>query len=379
MANKRASDNTSTGTQCQALVLPDYNQALEVRNFNIPDVEDGGLVVKIERATICGTDHHITVGALAPISKTPCILGHEMVGIIEAQGKGREVDVAGTPLAIGDRVIWAYAYCGRCYYCAVVNQPTLCSNFTPYGYADASVHPHIIGGFSQYNYILPNCHVVRVPDPLPGHWASSASCALRTIMHASDRLGGIRPSDTVVVQGSGPVGLYGVAVSRAMGAKTVINFGAPEGRLEVATAFGADRIANIETTDNAERLAMVMELTNGRGADVIFECSGSHFAQEEAFSVIRPGGRIAFIGAGDPQPLSLPGMAFIGKQVMSTGIRSAGVSYYREALDFMVNQQHNFDFDLMFGDTYGLGEIPEAMEKMARLEEIKPIVDPFKN
>lgn len=365
-------------TQCKALVLPDYHEQLEVREFAVPEVEEGGLVVKIDRATICGTDHHITLGVLAPISKTPCILGHEMVGVIQAQGKGREVDVAGTPLNLGDRVIWAYAYCGRCYYCAVAMQPTLCTSFTPYGYADATVHPHIIGGFSQYNYILPNCHVVRVPDDVPSHWASSASCALRTIMHATDRLGGIRPSDTVVVQGSGPVGLYGVAVSRAAGAKNVLNFGAPDNRLQVASAFGADKVANIETTDPAERLDMVMELTEGRGADVVLECSGSHFAQQEAFNIVRPGGRIAVIGAGDPEPMAIPGMSFIGKQVMVTGIRSAGIQYYREALDFLSRQKNNFDFDLLFGATYSLTEIPQAMEKMANLEELKPVVDPFK-
>ncbi len=367
-----------SGTTCRALVLPDYHQPLEVREFDIPPVEDGGIIVKIDRATICGTDHHITQGVLAPFSKTPCILGHEMVGIIQELGKGRAVDVAGTPIAKGDRLIWAYAYCGRCYYCAVALQPTLCTNFTPYGYADSRVHPHLIGGFSQYNYILPNCHVVRVPDNVPSHWASSASCALRTIMHATDRIGGIRPSDTVVVQGSGPVGLYGVAVSCAMGAKTVINFGAPDNRLAVATAFGAARVANIETTDNGQRLAMVQALTNGRGADVVLECSGSHFAQEEAFNVVRPGGRIAVIGAGDPKPMAIPGMAFIGKQVLVAGIRSAGIQYYREALDFLARHCDHFDFERMFGATYSLSQIPEAMEKMARLEEIKPIVDPFK-
>ncbi len=363
---------------CRALVLPDYHQALEVREFDIPAVEDGGIIVKIDRATICGTDHHITQGVLAPFSKTPCILGHEMVGIIQELGKGRAVDVAGTPIAKGDRLIWAYAYCGRCYYCAVAQQPTLCTNFTPYGYADSRIHPYLIGGFSQYNYILPNCHVVRVPDNVPSHWASSASCALRTIMHATDRIGGIRPSDTVVVQGSGPVGLYGVAVSRAMGAKTVINFGAPDNRLAVATAFGAEGVANIETTDNEQRLALVRELTNGRGADVVLECSGSHFAQEEAFSVVRPGGCIAVIGAGDPKPMAIPGMAFIGKQVLVAGIRSAGIQYYREALDFLARHKGDFDFERMFGATYSLAQIPEAMEKMGRLEEIKPIVDPFK-
>ncbi|MEL0082299.1 MAG: alcohol dehydrogenase, partial [Gammaproteobacteria bacterium] len=60
--------------KCSATVLPDYHQPLEVRELEVPEVDDGGIIVKIDRATICGTDHHITLGALAPISKTPCIL-----------------------------------------------------------------------------------------------------------------------------------------------------------------------------------------------------------------------------------------------------------------------------------------------------------------
>ena len=169
-----------------------------------------------------------------------------------------------------------------------------------------------------------------------------------------------------------------MVVARAMGAKNVINFGAPEARLNVAKSFGADAVCNIETTDNAQRAELIMQMTDGRGADVVLECSGSHFAQEEAFQITRPGGRIAMIGAGDRAPMSIPGMAFIGKQIMVTGIRSAGIQYYREALEFLAVQKDNFDFDLMFGDTYSLAEIPAAMEKMAALEEIKPIVDPFK-
>ena len=179
--------------KAKALVCAAYKEPLEVREFDVPEPEPGAIVVKIDRATICGTDHHVHMGLLQPVSKTPAILGHEMVGIIEKLGAGREVDVAGAPLATGDRVIWAYAYCGKCYYCVVAHQPTLCTNFTPYGYADCGKAPHLLGGFAQYAYILPNCHVVRVPDEVPSHWASSASCALRTIMHATARAGGIRP------------------------------------------------------------------------------------------------------------------------------------------------------------------------------------------
>lgn len=364
--------------QSKALVVKAYNEPLEVWDFEVPAVEDGGIVVKIDRATICGTDHHIHVGALQPISKTPGILGHEMVGIVEQLGKGRHADVAGTPIAIGDRIIWAYAYCGRCYYCAVTHQPTLCTSFTPYGYADCTQHPHLLGGFSQYAYVLPDCHVVRVPERVPSHWASSASCALRTIMHGMARAGGVRAAETVLVQGSGPVGLYGVVVARAMGARQVINFGAPKTRLDVAKAFGADAVCDIAATDQAQRRELLMRMTDGRGADLVLECSGSHLAQQEAFGGVRPGGRIVMIGAGDPEPAAIPGMAFIGKQISVFGVRSAGIEYYREALAFLDRHRDDYQFDLLFGETYGLSEIPRALERMHKLEEIKPIVDPFK-
>lgn len=365
--------------QAQALVMKAYKEPMEVQTFDVPDPEPGAIVVKIDRATICGTDHHVHMGMLQPVSKTPTILGHEIVGTVDTLGAGRTTDVAGAPLQPGDRVIWAYAYCGKCYYCAVAHEPTLCSNFTPYGYADCSQAPHLLGGFAQYGYILPQCHVVKVPEEVPSHWASSASCALRTIMHATARAGGIRPAETVLIQGSGPVGLYGVAAARAMGARRVICFGAPDARLEVAKAFGADAVCNIETTDARQRLELIHSLTDGRGADLALECSGSHHALEEAVNVIRLGGRMVVIGAGDPQPASVPGMAFVMKQISIHGIRSAGIQYYREALNFLAAQKDRFDFDRLFGGTYGLAEIPKAMERMHALEEIKPIVDPFRS
>jgi L-iditol 2-dehydrogenase len=214
---------------------------------------------------------------------------------------------------------------------------------------------------------------------VPSHWASSASCALRTIMHATARAGGIRPAETVLVQGSGPVGLYGVAAARAFGARRVICFGAPDGRLDVATAFGADAVCNIEKTDAKQRAELVRSFTDGRGADLVFECSGSHHALEEAIGITRMGGRIVVIGAGDPQPAQIPGMAFVMKQISVHGIRSAGIEYYREALAFLAAQKDNFPFERLFGETYSLAEIPKAMERMHRLEEIKPVVDPFKS
>ena len=141
--------------KAKALVMTEYQKPMQVQQLDVLDPDDDAILVKIEKATICGTDNHIHHGYMHPISRLPLILGHEMVGRIEKLGKNRRTDVAGTPLEEGDRIIWAYAYCGKCYYCAVVHQPTCCPNFVPYGYSDCSRFPHLTGGFAEYNYILP--------------------------------------------------------------------------------------------------------------------------------------------------------------------------------------------------------------------------------
>ena len=87
--------------KAKAAVVAAYKQPLEVREFEVRDPEPGAIVVRIDRATICGTDHHVQQGLLQPVSKTPSVLGHEMVGIVEKLGAGRTVDVAGSTVSAG--------------------------------------------------------------------------------------------------------------------------------------------------------------------------------------------------------------------------------------------------------------------------------------
>jgi D-arabinose 1-dehydrogenase-like Zn-dependent alcohol dehydrogenase len=87
--------------KAQALVLAAYKEPLEVREFDVPEPEPGAIVVRIDRATICGTDHHVHMGLLQPVSKTPAILGHEMVGVIEKLGAGPTWPARRWPRATG--------------------------------------------------------------------------------------------------------------------------------------------------------------------------------------------------------------------------------------------------------------------------------------
>ncbi|MBI3799049.1 MAG: alcohol dehydrogenase catalytic domain-containing protein, partial [Deltaproteobacteria bacterium] len=100
----------------RAAILVDYNQPLEFRELAVPPLEPGAILVKVEAATICGTDVHVYHGKLTQISQLPLVPGHEIVGRIVQLGAGREKDAADRPLHPGDRIVWAYPWCGQCYY-----------------------------------------------------------------------------------------------------------------------------------------------------------------------------------------------------------------------------------------------------------------------
>ena len=170
----------------RAAVLTAPRQRVEIREIEILPPEPGAIVVQVEAATVCGTDVHIWEGDLQP--EWPVGLGHEMVGRVAALGEGVVRDASDEPLAVGDRIVWAYPWCGKCYYCAIARQPTLCPNARMNGWRSAEKYPFLCGGFADYCYILPECRPVKVPDEVESRVAASATCALRTVVHGFERL-----------------------------------------------------------------------------------------------------------------------------------------------------------------------------------------------
>src|SRR5262249_33048693 len=126
--------------------------------------------------------------------------------------------------------------------------------------------------------------------------ASLSSCALRSVMNAVDVLDGIGSSETVVVQGAGPLGLLATAVAKVSGARSVITIGAPDARLAIAREFGADQTISVETTSPEERTDQVRAATSGRGADIVMEFTGQPQAFNEGLDLIRRGGRYVVVG-----------------------------------------------------------------------------------
>lgn len=364
--------------------LPDFARAAVLRKFKDPlrieevpvprDIEPHAALVRIEACSLCGTDIHLWQGSLSLKVDLPVIIGHEMVGRVVALGAGAGTDSVGRPLSVGDRIVYTHTACGSCFFCTTARKPTLCANRRAYMYETMEQSPYLLGGFAEYGYVLPESGRLKVPDDVPSELASLSSCALRSVMNAMSQLGEIEPTETVVVQGAGPLGLLTAANAKVRGARRVIVIGSPAARLEMAREFGADVCIPVEGTTPGQRLEEVLALTEGRGADVVMEFTGVPAAFNEGLQLARKGARYLVVGQlGEGRTEMQPSM-IVKKNITVIGSFSGDARSYSLALDFISRHQRTFPFERMITGRYTLDEVNVAMERMKNFQEIKPVI-----
>lgn len=361
----------------RAAVMPNFHQPLEVREYPLPEkIESGAALVKIEMAGICGTDVHLWKGQL-PIPR-PIILGHETVGVIERPGEGLETDWIGNPLGEGNRVTWsAGMLCGHCYNCTVIRQPTRCVNRSAYGISfNSDNQPHFSGGYAEYIYLRPGTAIFKLSD-VSAEAVSGAGCALVTAIHGLERMG-IGWGDSVVIQGSGAVGLAALAVAKSSGALTTIVIGSPAPRLELARVFGADYTINIEDfTDSVARINEVKQITNKFGADAVIECVGSPSVVPEGFEMCRDGGKYLVLGHyGDAGATPINPHVITRKQLTVYGSWASEPRHMTAAIEFLRKQGKRFPFDQLVSHRFPLDRAFEALQTTAQWASNKSVIIP---
>jgi L-iditol 2-dehydrogenase len=358
---------------CKAAVLEEYNKPLQIREVPVPEVEPRGILVKVEMAGICGTDVHQSHGTLTIKPPLPNLQGHETIGRIVKLGEGRTIDVAGEPIKVGDRIMWAHADCGECYWCEIARDTVLCAARQGYGFANPSF---LRGGFAEYEYITPITKVVRIPDQLTEEEAIGVGCAFRTVVGGFERLGGVRLQEDVVIQGSGPVGLYSLITAVETGARKVIVVGAPATRLELAKKWGASHVINIDDVkDPAVRKEQILALTSGRGPQLVVECSGVPAAFNEGLDMIQKGGRYLVLGQTSHATIPMAPGIITGKALTVVGSASAAIPHFYKALQFIAARRTKYPFAEIVTTKYRLEQINEALANMATGKEIKPVID----
>jgi alcohol dehydrogenase len=263
-------------------------------------------IVKIDTATICGTDLHILKGDV-PAVKPGTILGHEAIGTIVETGS------AVTNLMIGDRVLVScVTACGRCRFCKEGH----------YGQCTGGggwIFGHTINGLQADYARVPfaETSLYKIPSGLTDDQVLFLSDILPTSFEVGVLNGQVKPGDTVAVVGAGPIGLAFILGAKLFTPGRIIAIDQADSRLAKAKEFGADVTINNSRED---ALKAVLELTGGLGVDVAVEAVGVPATFELAAELIRPGGRVANIGVhGEPVTLHLEKL-WIRNVTITTGL-----------------------------------------------------------
>jgi L-iditol 2-dehydrogenase len=277
-----------------AAVMEAPHQPVAVREFNVPDLPPGAALLRTAYSEVCGTDVHLWHGRL-PGVPYPIIPGHVTAGVLE-RVRGTLEGIDGSNLSEGDRVVFfdVHRTCGRCRACTVHRTPTRCGARRVYGITDPASEG-LFGGWSQSVYLEPGVGVARLPDAVSFESYIGGGCGLLTAVHVLERAA-LRPGDSVLVQGTGAVGLSVIALARLGGASAIYAIGAPADRLELARRMGANVTLALDGTTPDERLDVVRGQTHGDGVDVVIEAAGSARAIEEGVRLVRDGGRYVIAG-----------------------------------------------------------------------------------
>ena len=303
--------------------------------------------VRVRRIGVCGSDvHYYTHGRIGPfVVEAPLVLGHEVMGVVEALGEGV------TRLSVGDRVALEPGHpCRRCAYCKR-GEYNLCPEMT------FMATPPVDGALAEY-VIWPDDFAFALPDSI----SDDAGALLEPLAVGvwAARKGAVGPGDSVAVFGAGPIGCTTIQAAKAAGATTIIAVDLEDFRLDLARRVGATHSLNARHQDV---LAMIRELTrrdlplSHAGVDVAFETAGSLPTTRMTLAAPRPGGRAVLVGLPPDPEVSLDIVSAASREVTLRGVfRYANC--YPAAIDLVASGA--VDLDALVTHRYAFNQTPEA-------------------
>jgi len=271
-------------------------QQIEFREYDLPQVKEDEILVKVEGCGVCGTDVHEYKGE--PFGIAPLVLGHEGTGEIVALGKNVTADTQGKPVKVGDKVVSSVLVCGHCPFCLrFPMNPNLCNNLGVYGLISDDDY-HLNGWFAEHILLRKGSTFFEVNKySLDERMLLEPACV---VVHALERAkvtNILNFSSSVLVQGCGPIGLLQIAVLKAYGIENIIALDTVSQRLDMAKKMGASAVINAQSFETiGKRVVEILRLTNGFGVDFAFQCTGSPAAASEVFKYIRRGGGLCELG-----------------------------------------------------------------------------------
>jgi len=355
--------------------MPGPDKPVEVREVPLPELEPDSALLKVELSEVCGTDVHLSEGRLAGVPY-PIIPGHVSVGVLE-KIRGTVFDVHGRPFEEGDRVTFldVHRTCHKCWHCLVAKAATRCPERKVYGIT-YGLEDGLTGGWAEYIYLKPDVRCIRL-DGVDSELFMAGGCSLPTAMHGVER-GDVTFGDTVLVLGSGPVGLSAVAFSTLRGASRVLCIGAPDQRLATAAEMGAAGTLNFMDHSLEERLDWVRQHTSGVGADVTIECTGVPEAVTEAMRFTRDAGKVVVVGQyTDHGEISFnPHLDLNKKHLDVRGCWGSDYSHFHRGVEMFRTPAAAGLWSSLKLERYSLSQANEALEAVATAASIKALIVP---
>ena len=334
---------------------------LEVKEVDTPDIEADEILVKVGANTICGTDVRIFRGEKTKGIHPPTILGHEIEGHVSQVGRQVRGYEVGTPVAIAPVIT-----CHRCFYCQH-GMENICPNQKIIGY-------DLQGGLSEYVRIPAEAvaagNLFVAQKEMPSEYLALAeplACCVNG--HYRSQIG---LNSSVLIMGSGPIGLFHLQLSLMVGARTVIVSEPSASRRAVASTFGA----HITIDPTVEDLpSTVFEATDGLGVDSVIICIGVPTLLNDALTMARQRGRInIFAGLAAKGWADVEANLIHYKELEVFGSANSRRADYQTALHLI--ESGRIKVEPMVTDRFPLRCAREALDKVASGEGIKIAVLP---
>lgn len=351
----------------KAAVFYEEGVPFQIEELDLEEPQQGEVLVKVAATGVCHSDWHLMTGATK--HPLPVVPGHEGAGVVQAVGEGVKTLQSGDHVALN----WA-PNCGHCFYC-LRERPSLCETYIGPLWAGTMMdgttrfskegqpvyHFSALGCFADYVVVPQECCVPLDKD-VPLEVAALIGCAVTTGVGAVLNTAVVEPGSSVVVFGAGGVGLNIIMGAKLTGASRIIAVDTNEAKGDLAKAFGATDIimARPDTNDS------IRNLTEGRGADYVFEAVGLTALQEQSLDAVRPGGTVVYVGMSPMgSNTNLPGAIIARQEKTVTG------SYYgsaNTARDFPkyanLYKKGLLDIESLISKRYPLEQINEAYADM---------------
>jgi L-iditol 2-dehydrogenase len=329
--------------------------AVELREVAVPTIGDKDVLLRVGAVSVCGSDLHQWRASHSWAVNYPCILGHEFAGTIAQIGS------AVSQFKEGDRVVSETA--------AVIDETSALTreglyNLDPsrrgFGYG-------VDGAMTEYVRVPERC-LHRLPASVPFEKAALTEpcCVAYNAVCVNGR---VRPGDSVLVLGPGPIGLLCAKMAKLSGAGTVIVAGLPADRKRLQTA----RLVGADVTLEGGVVDYIAKLGDGLGVDMAVDCSGASVTLQMALQAVRPNGQIVKVGWG-PQPLQFSLDQLVQKNIKLSGSFSHNWPVWERVISMIVSGQ--IDLDPVISHVAPLNEWHECFEKMEAGEYVKAVLKP---